>query len=126
MSSCNQCEACIPHPVQHIDLSESTDYSDSGEDWEGKLITLKPTESYEKPFGRRLMLTNVSMISTFPTDNNEKGILTAITNDGNIILASLPPTSPSQSLNLAWNESQEVVFLNDGNRIITINMIITC
>ena len=124
-SETQNCNDCDPNNEsnKHICLSDSDDFPSESNVWEDKIITLKPNEIYEKPYGHTLYLTQVSM--TPPHDSKDmRGVLMAMMKEGNIVLSVLTNERTVQITNLAWGDLQEVVLFNDGNRSITISIMI--
>lgn len=125
MSACPQCE---PDPVPHvIDLSDDSDDSNYKSDlWEDKIIVLPPQQKWDKPSGKALYVTQVSM--TIPPTGSEGtfGILNAVMAEGLYAISKIFPHQPNQPLNLAWSQNQEVSFINSGNRPISVALLVKC
>ena len=125
MEEATTCTDCDPNNEsnKHICLSDSDDFPSDSNVWEDKIIILKPNEPYEKPPGHSLYLSQVS-ISPPHGSSGMKGVLRALVGNGDLVLSVLTNERPIQITNLAWNSLQDVVLFNDGNRDITLSVMI--
>lgn len=85
---------------------------------------VRPHQSWMKPFGKRAVLTNVCM--TVPQEKQEgaHGVITAVTDDKETVIASLFPHNSSQVMRLVWRADQELYLRNTGNFAMTLNLLL--
>ena len=124
--SCDECDT--KSEIQKTCLSDysSDDDSDSSyrsDNWEDKIIVLGPESAWEKPEGHGIYITQVSISP--PHDSSDLyGVFTIMAKDFNVVIAKLTKENPVQMLRLPFNTEQDAILLNNGNRSITIALMI--
>ena len=108
-----------------VSFSDSSDDSSSSyhEIWEDKIVVIQSHEFWEKPKGHTLYITQASISPPYGS-KDMKGILMAVLEDDNVVISCLNNENPVQVMNLVWNDFQELMFYNDGNRPITLSLMI--
>jgi len=104
-----------------FDLSDSSDYS--GSFWTNEMIYLKPDQSWEKPVHKAVLVTNVSAAFSAARGADDRAILTAVTGDTPLVIASLLRHAPSQQTQLIWRAGQEVCLRSTGSVPVTLTIL---
>ena len=104
------------------DIDTSSDYE--GSCWENEIVYLRPHQSWMKPFSKRAVLTNVCMTAPREAQESAHGVITAVTDDKETVIASLFPHNSSQVMRLVWRADQELYLKNIGNFAMTLNLLL--